>query len=142
MSFSVNSIILGGHLGADPEERRTAAGKLVCNLRLATNRWDSRTDEPVTDWHTVVAYEKQAENCVKYLRKGSALLVEGRLTQRDWTSSDGKKQTRHEVIASRVTFVGGRSATTERIEQPAAESPVDRPAYREPRSHSHDTVPF
>lgn len=136
--ISVNTIILGGNLGADPEERRTASGKLVCNFRLATNRWDSRTEESTADWHSIVVYDKQAENCAKYLRKGSPVLVEGRLAQREWDGPDGKKRTTFEVIANRVTFLGtGRGAVPERLEVAA-----ERPPQREGRPFATDAVPF
>ena len=136
--ISVNSIILGGNLGSDPEERRTASGKLVCNFRLATNRWDARAEEATADWHTVVVYEKQAELCGKYLRKGSPVLVEGRLVQREWDGQDGKKRTTYEVVASRVSFLGtGRAAGTERLEAPS-----ERVQPRDTRPFATDAVPF
>ena len=136
---SVNTIIIGGHLGAEPEERRTLAGKLVCNFRLATNRWDAKTESEVTDWHNVVVFERQAENCVKYLRKGAAVLIEGRLTSHHWDGPDGKKNTRWEIIANRVTFLGSSKAA-----EAQGEAGAGAPAYavRETSGFSPDAVPF
>ncbi len=136
--ISVNSIILGGNLGADPEERRTASGKLVCNFRIATNRWDARAEETTADWHSIVVYDKHAEPCVKFLRKGSPVLVEGRLAQREWEGQDGKKRTTYEVIANRVSFLGtGRGAAPERLEVVA-----DKAQQRDARPFVADAVPF
>lgn len=137
---SVNSIIVAGHLGAEPEERRTAAGKLVCNFRMATNRWETKTETEVADWHNVVAFERQAENCIKYLRKGAAVLVEGRLTSHHWDAPDGKKNTRWEIVASRVSFLGSSRSPEGRSEAPvAATSPY---GAREAQGFAPEVVPF
>ncbi len=137
---SVNTIIIGGHLGAEPEERRTPAGKLVCNFRLATNRWDAKAETEVADWHNVVAFERQAENCIKFLRKGSAVLIEGRLASHQWDGPDGKKNTRWEIFAHRVTFLGASRAAEARGE-PAVGS---APSYsgREAAGFAPEAVPF
>lgn len=103
---SVNMVVLSGRLGAPPEEKKTAANKSVCNFRMATNRWDPRTESEVADWHTVVCFDRQAELCVKHLVKGSPVLVEGRLAVRQWDGADGKKQSRVEIVANRVSFLG------------------------------------
>jgi len=134
---SVNTVILGGHLGGVPEEKRTAAGKLLCSFRLATNRWEARAEEEVTDWHTVVAFERVAETCVKHLRKGSPVLVEGRLVVRQWDGADGKKSSRCEVVANRVTFLGSRPAGEERHESAGAPTLARREA-----GEAAQTVPF
>ncbi len=103
---SVNTVIIGGHLGADPEDKRTQSGKLMCKFNVATSRWDTKSQAEATDWHTVVVWEKQAENCLKYLSKGAPVLIEGRLVVNQWEGSDGKKLSKHEISASRVSFLG------------------------------------
>jgi single-strand DNA-binding protein len=135
--ISVNTVILSGHLGGPPEEKRTASGKLLCSLRLATSRWEARTNEEGTDWHTVIVWERQAENCIKFLRKGSAVLVEGRLTTRQWDGSDGKKHTVCEVVAYRVTFLSSGSGASDQAAQAAfdAEARTEEKA-RPPRAPS------
>jgi single-strand DNA-binding protein len=148
---SVNTVILGGHLGADPEERRTSGGKLVCSFRLATNRWDTKTQADVADWHTVLAWEKQAENCMKYLKKGAAVLVEGRILVSRWEDADGKKQSKHEISASRVTFLGqprGSSEWRAGAEVERAAPAAERVGAAEPRTTRGvgpgfaDAIPF
>ena len=139
---SVNTIILGGHLGADPEEKRGASGKLLCTFNLAVNRWDSRAEGEVVDWHSIVAFDKQAESCVRYLRKGSAVLVEGRVVTSKWEAPDGKRQTRYEVQASRVAFLGGRGGDGAR--EPVRESerePVREPEREPVREAVRDELP-
>ena len=103
----MNSVFLVGRLGADPELRRTGAGKCVCNLRLATERGgkEGRAAEP--DWHRVVVWERQAETCAQYLQKGRMVAVSGRLQHRVWETEKGEKRYSTEVVAYRVQFFGG-----------------------------------
>ena len=104
--LSVNCVVLGGHVGATPELKVSAAGKSVCTFRVATNRWDARTEQSVADWHTVIVFEKLADSCMRFLKKGSPVLVEGRVQVRQWDADDGKRQSKHEVVAFRVNFLG------------------------------------
>jgi len=133
---SVNTIIVAGHLGAEPEERRTVAGKLVCNFRIATNRWDTKAEAEVADWHNVVVFDRQAESCVKFLHKGSAVLIEGRLSSNHWDGQDGKKNTRWEIIASRVTFLGTPRGAE------AKAGPPGPSGQRDPSGFAPEAVPF
>lgn len=111
---SVNSVVLGGHVGAAPEQKVSSLGKPICTFRLATNRWDARAEQKVADWHNVVVFEKQAETCLRYLKKGSPVLVEGRVQVRQWDADDGKRQTRTEIVAFRVNFLNAGSPEGER----------------------------
>lgn len=82
------------------------SGMQVCSFSLATNRVYNDRDgkrQEIADYHNVVVFGKQAENCAKYLTKGSATYVEGRMQTRSW-EKDGVKQYRTEVIADRVQF--------------------------------------
>jgi single-strand DNA-binding protein len=111
MSKSINRVILVGRLGRDPEMRSTAQGKPVCDLSLATNRRtgpagaDGERPTEVTDWHKVVAWEKLAETCHRYLTKGQQVYVEGRIQNKRWTTPDGQPRLSTEVIASDVMFL-------------------------------------
>jgi single-strand DNA-binding protein len=98
-----------GNLTRDPELRYTPGGTAVVNLRMATNRrFKDKTGEMKQEvcFITVVAWDKQAEVCNQYLRKGSPLFVEGRLQTRSWDGNDGKKRSVVEVRAERVQFLG------------------------------------
>lgn len=106
----LNKAMIFGNLTRDPELKTLPSGMNVCSMSLATNRVfndrDGKRQESV-DYHNIAVFGKQAENCAKYLTKGSSAYVEGRLQTRSW-EKDGVKQYRTEVIADRVQF-GPRS---------------------------------
>jgi len=107
---SVNKAIILGNLGRDPELRHTPAGKAVATLRIATNEdWTDQSGERQerTEWHTVVVWGRQAENCNQYLKKGRSVYIEGRLSTRKWQDKDGKDRYSTEIVADRVQFIGG-----------------------------------
>lgn len=107
---SVNKAIILGNLGRDPELRHTPAGKAVATLRIATNEvWTDQSGERQerTEWHTVVVWGRQAENCNQYLKKGRSVYIEGRLTTRKWQDKEGKDRYSTEIVADRVQFIGG-----------------------------------
>jgi single-strand DNA-binding protein len=106
---SLNKVFLIGNLGADPEVRYTQSGQAVANFRIATTDvWNDKSGERQerTEWHRIVVWGKQAENCAEYLKKGRPVHVEGRLQTRQWDDKDGKKQYTTEIVADRVTFLG------------------------------------
>lgn len=108
----LNKAILIGNLTRDPELRSLPSGVQVANMGVATNRiWKDKNGsrQESTDYHNVVVFGRQAETTAQYLRKGSSVLIEGRIQTRSWESSDGKKNYRTEVVADRVQF-GPRSA--------------------------------
>lgn len=105
---SVNKVIIIGNLGADPEVRYTQGGTAVANMRIATNEsWTDKQGnrQDRTEWHRVVVWGKQGENCAEYLSKGRSVYVEGRLQTREWTDNDGRKNYSTEVVADRVVFL-------------------------------------
>ena len=114
MSKSINRVILVGRLGRDPELRSTPQGKQVCNFSLATDRWigppaeGSERPAEATDWHKIVAWEKLAETCHRYLTKGQQICVEGRIQYRKWTTPEGQTRFASEVVASDVMFLSPR----------------------------------
>lgn len=113
--MSVNKVILVGNLGSDPELRYTQGGHAVANFNIATNeRWtdkEGKTNER-TEWHKIVVWGRQAENCEKYLSKGRQVFIEGRLQTRDWEDKDGNKRFTTEIVANNVQFLssGGPGA--------------------------------
>ena len=113
MSEGLNRVHLLGNLGADPELRQTQGGA-VLNLRLATTEtWidkDSREKKERTDWHSVTLWGKRGEALASILRKGSQLLVEGRLSTSSY-EKDGQKRYKTEVVATNVVLVGGKPRT-------------------------------
>jgi single-strand DNA-binding protein len=110
---SLNKVMLIGNVGNDPEMRFTPNGSPVTSFRVATNRVYSTPEgekKQETDWFTVVAWNKLAEQCNQFLNKGKLVYVEGRLRNRSWDGTDGQKHFRTEVIASRVTFLDRQGA--------------------------------
>lgn len=111
MAGGVNKVILVGNLGADPEVRFTPGGQAVANFRIATSEsWNDKNGQKQerTEWHRIVVWGKLAELCGEYLAKGRQCFIEGRLQTREWTDKENKKNYTTEVVASNVTFLGGR----------------------------------
>jgi len=106
---SVNKVILVGNLGKDPEVRFTPSGRAVAKFSLATT--DSWTDQESgrqerTEWHNIVVWGKQAENCGQYLAKGRQVYIEGAIRSRSYDDKDGNKRYITEIVAQRVQFLG------------------------------------
>lgn len=106
----LNKIMLIGRLGRDPECKITQSGKSVCSFTLATDT--GYGDNKKTDWHNITVFDKAADNCAKFLRKGSPVYVEGRICY-DAYEKDGIKRTSVKIIANDVRFLGARNDVQE-----------------------------
>lgn len=115
----VNKVIIVGNLGKDPEVK--AAGQsTVANFSLATS--ESYTDksgakQEKTEWHRIVAWGKLAELAGQYLKKGRQVYVEGKLQTREW-EKDGQKKYTTEIVASNITFLGGKQESKPEADEP------------------------
>ena len=108
----LNKVMLYGNLTRDPELRSLPSGAQVCSFGLATNRVYKKADgqkQESTEFHNIVVFGRQADTCAQYLKKGSAVYVEGRIQTRSWESAEKGKQYRTEIVAERVQF-GPRGA--------------------------------
>ncbi|MBQ4132377.1 MAG: single-stranded DNA-binding protein [Desulfovibrionaceae bacterium] len=122
----LNKVMIIGRLGADPELRYAATGMAVCRFNVATD--EAYTDQSGqrqerTEWHRIVVFSKQAENCANYLFKGSLVYVEGALSTSKWTDQQGQTRYTTEIKAQRVQFLdrkGDRPA-------PSADDAYSRP---------------
>lgn len=103
----MNKVILIGNLTKDPELRYTPNGVAVATFTLAVNR-SKRGQEQTADFPNIVAWNKLADNCAQYLRKGRKVAVEGRLQTRSYDNKEGKKVYVTEVVAENVEFLGGK----------------------------------
>lgn len=105
---SLNKVMIIGNVGGDPEMRFTPNGHAVTSFSVATN-WAFSTPEgdrkQETEWFSVVAWNRLAEQCNQFLSRGRLVYIEGRLRTRNWEGTDGAKHYKTEVIASRVTFL-------------------------------------
>jgi len=100
----LNKIMLIGNLGRDPELSYTQNGKAIAKFSLAVSRRrrdESGEQREETQWLNIVAWERLAETCNNYLKKGSKVYIEGRMTSRKYTSEkDGIERTVWDVVAS------------------------------------------
>jgi single-strand DNA-binding protein len=113
---SVNKVIIVGNLGRDPEVRFMPSGDAVATLAVATtDSWTDRNTgqrQESTEWHRVVFFGKTAEVCQQYLKKGSAVYVEGSLRTRKWTDQSGQEKYSTEIRGDRMQMLGGRNSNT------------------------------
>lgn len=106
---SLNKVFLIGNLVRDPDARQTPTGTPVTDMRLAVTRQFRTSDgrqQDETCFVDVTVWGRQAETVGEYLRKGSPVLVEGRLKLDEWTTKDNQKVSRLSVVAERVQFLG------------------------------------
>ena len=112
MAKSVNKVILLGNVGKDPEIRATPGGVTVANFTLATSdrqkdaqgNWQDRTE-----WHNLKAFNRTAEIVRDYVKKGSKLYIEGKITTNSWDDKDsGQKRYRTEIIVFDLSLLSGR----------------------------------
>jgi single-strand DNA-binding protein len=125
----LNRVILSGRLTRDPDRRYAADGTAVTSFALAFHRRyrarDGRFAEQ-TGFVTVMTYQRLAEVCGQYLRKGSAALVEGRLQMREWTTRTGGRQQRLEIRAESVHFLEKAPGSESLFDAPAGETTEER----------------
>lgn len=137
----MNHVTLIGNLGADPDVRTTANGKLVASMRVATT--EGRGDAAVTDWHTVVAWDRLAQID---LRKGDRIIVVGRLKTRSWEDQrTGHKRFAVEVVASSLAKEPSTRGLTSGGSARAPHAPASAPAepnYSAEPDYFDDDVPF
>ena len=110
--MSVNKVILIGRLGKDPETRYMTSGEAVTNCTLATSEnWKDKSGEKQekTEWHNLVFYRRLAEIAGEYLKKGSQVYVEGKLTTEKWTDKEGKDRYTTKIVVNEMTMLGGKS---------------------------------
>lgn len=144
----VNKVIIVGRLGADPEIKSVGNGQNVARLNVATSEsWTGKDGQKQerTEWHRIVVWGRQAENCARHLSKGRQVYVEGRLQTRSWEdSSSGQKKFTTEIVANTVQFLGG-GASAERSQNSSTSSHDDQfndfgpePSF----DQSSDEIPF
>lgn len=103
----MNKIFLSGNLTKDPDIRYTNSGKATARTIIAVNR--GYGDKQTTDFFNLVAWDKTAEFFGKYLKKGSRILVEGRLQNNVYTDKNGVKRYSEDIVVANVEFAGSKS---------------------------------
>jgi single-strand DNA-binding protein len=110
MAKGVNKVFLLGNVGKDPEIRATAGGMTVASFSLATadrakDAQGNWTDK--TEWHNIVCFQRTAEVVRDYVKKGSQILVEGKISNRSWDDkTSGEKKYRTEILVNELTLLG------------------------------------
>ena len=107
---NINRVIITGNLTRDPEIR-PAGSTNVCALRIACNgrrRTEAGEWVDVPNYFDVSVFGAQGDNCMKFLRKGRPVAIDGRLRWREWTTQEGQKRQAVDIIADTVQFLGGR----------------------------------
>lgn len=146
----LNRVFLIGRLTKDPEVRQTSNGTPVANFTIAMNRkYKSGTGELKEDttYVGIVAWQKLAELCEKFLAKGRAVLVEGKIQNRSWETEDGQKRSTLEVRADRIEFLDreprANGTTNQSGNTYPAEGVESVPGSFEPSTDkSDDDLPF
>ena len=129
----MNKVYLIGNLTRDPEMSETSSGVAFCRIGLAVNRPYSGADgERQTDFFNITVWRAQAENCGRYLKKGSKVAVVGSLQNRSYEDKDGNKRQVTDIIANEVEFLSVRSQNESSEEEiaPAVKSSA-RPTLQE-----------
>ena len=114
MAKGVNKVFLLGNVGKDPEIRSTAGGMTVASFSLATadrakdaqGNWADKTE-----WHNIVCFQRTAEVVRDYVKKGSQILIEGKIQTRSWDDkASGEKKYKTEILCNELTLLGGKAA--------------------------------
>lgn len=137
----MNKVILIGNLTKDPELRYTPNGVAVATFTVAINRQRTNQDgEREADFINIVAWQKLADLCATYLRKGKQAAIEGRLQSRSYDDKEGKRRYVTEVVAENVQFLGGR----DKQEQQGMNDPFSDPfsSSGQPINISDGDLPF
>ena len=120
--MSLNRIQIIGHVGADPEVKTLNNGTKVVTIRVATTeKWTDRdgTNHEETQWHPVTLWRRLADIVGKFVRKGSALYVEGKMVYRPWTDQSGNKRISAEIEASDIQMLDKKADTGSQTAAPA-----------------------
>lgn len=123
----LNKALIIGNLTRDPELKALPSGIKVCSFSVATNRvWKDQNGakQEAADYHNIVVFGRQAETVAQYMKKGSQVMIEGRMQTRSWDdATSGTKKYRTEVVADRVQFGStGNAPRTQASGQAASKS--------------------
>ena len=109
MGFDINNVILVGRLTRDPEFSYTPTNNTpLCKFSIANNNGRS-DDQNSVSYFDIVTWNKMGEICNQYLKKGSQVVINGRIQQRRYQDSQGQNRSKIDIVANNVQFIGGRS---------------------------------
>jgi single-strand DNA-binding protein len=125
----MNRVLLTGRLTRDPELRTTAGGKAVAQFSVASHEFVAGKEKP--EFHAIVAWDRLAETCGRYLGKGQQVAIEGRLQTRSWDDDRGQRHWKTEVVASHVEMLSGRRKKDYEAQQAADSLSAQAEAFGE-----------
>lgn len=102
----INSVVLVGRTGQDPEIKYFESGKVKTTFSIAVNRWTKEGDK--TDWFNIELWDKNAEVAGEYVKKGRLVGIEGKLAVSHWSDNEGKQRERFFVRASNLRLLGSK----------------------------------
>ena len=152
----MNKVFLMGHLGKDPEVKEFSSGNKVCNFSLATNKtYKGKNGEKQqeTTWHNCQAWNKTADLCWTYLKKGSFVFIEGEINVSSWENEHGEKRYNHRINVFGIRFLDRKEdgeqkkTTTRKTSSKPKEENQKMPYVNEDSIHTNqnftsDDIPF
>lgn len=137
----MNKVFLIGNLTRDPELSTTNSGISVCRISIAVSRRFANADgSRETDFFNVVAWRAIAENCAKYLKKGSKIAVMGSIQNRSYEGNDGNKHYTTDITAEEIEFLSTKGDSSTGAESPAPSDNGD--TGLQPIEDDDNTLPF
>lgn len=146
--MSVNKVILVGNVGKDPEVKYLEGGVGVAKFTLATSeKYKNKSGEMVTttEWHNIVVWRGLAKVVEDYVKKGTQLYIEGKITTRSWDDKEGNKRYMTEIVADSLQLLGKKSdgpAGGAPAQNSATDTPPQNTFDNEPNSSEPDDLPF
>jgi len=144
---SVNKVILIGNVGKDPEVRYLEGNVAVCRLPLATSEsYKNRSGENVTqtEWHNIVLWRGLADIAQKFVKKGSQIYIEGRISNRSYDDREGNKRYVTEIVASSMMLLGRRADSQVQDQEKTTQGtpPADNSLPETTMEQPGDDLPF
>ena len=141
----MNRVVLIGRLTKDPELRYTPSNTAVATFTIAVNRPKRQDREQEADFVNIIVWGKQAENCNKYIEKGSKVAIEGRIQTRSYDGADGKKKYVTEVVGENVQFLDTKKENAQQMQISSSsevknEQNNENIVQKDPFQEMHDQV--
>lgn len=143
--MNLNKVFLIGRLTRDPQVKSLPSGQQVANFGMATDRFyfdKNKQKQQQTEFHNIVMFGKLAEIASQYLKKGSLVMIDGRLQTRSWEDSAGNKRSRTEIITERMQLGPRSTAKTVPPKEPEPASTQEIPVIEEETEIDVKDIPF
>lgn len=111
----MNSVVLVGRVGQDPEIKYFESGKSRTSFSIAVDRWNPKTKQREADWFNIQLWDKKAESAAEWIKKGSLISIEGKILVQRWQTPDGENAERYVINASDFGFVGSKKETAQEV---------------------------